>query len=400
MLLQKINGEEYPMFLSQLPDIPTRRDIMNQKMDLNKTFALGHSFFSVFPGLSAISTIWLREHNRIARLLQKANPSWGDEQLFQTTRNILTVVCFHITVADYVGENLAKGTLKVRFYPDLMQGDMQWQNRIAVEFNHLYHWHPFLPDEFVLGDKKYSIFELFYDTDTLIQRGVSHVLDDFSRQIAGEANGANFDPIVGVSVAKQVILYGRALRLQPLNKYRIMVGLHPYQTFEEMTNDPETLENLKKLYHHPDAVEMFPGMFIEKKRVGGLFGATITQRGVPSTFQGVFGHPLLSEEYFKPSTFGGEVGWEMVNTPMTFQDLIRRNTQKWNGPGQAPRGRMKVIDKEEDDDVVFVWLVVAGSAIFALVVIYIIWRCCCCCCRTETKKIDNNKQPKTKKKKE
>jgi len=273
---------------------------------------------------------------------------------------------------------------------------MQWQNRIAVEFNHLYHWHPFLPDEFNLGGKKYSIFELFYNTDILISRGVSHILDDFSHQIAGEANGPNFDPVVGAYVAKQVIEYGRALRLQPLNKYRIMVGLHPYKTFEEMTNDTETLENLKKLYQHPDAVEMFPGMFIEKRRAGGLFGATITQRGVPSTFQGVFGHPLLSEEYWHPSTFGGEVGWGIVNTPLSLQDLIRRNTQKWNGPAKSePRGRMKVIDKEEDDDVGFVWLVVGGVVVLDLVIIYFILRCCCCCCCSqEPKKIDKNKTKK------
>jgi len=361
-------------------------DIMNNKKNINQTFALGHSFFTVFPGLTALSTIWLREHNRIAKLLQKAHPSWGDEQLFQTTRNILTVVCFHITVSDYVGESLAKGTVKIHFYPDLLQGEMQWFNRIALEFNHLYHWHPFLPDDYIIGGKKYSTHELIYNSDILIQRGVSHMLDDFSRQIAGEANGPNFDPVVGAFVAKQVIEYGRALRLQPLNKYRLTVGLEPYKTFEEMTNDTETIENLKKLYHHPDAVEMFPGMFIEKRRPGGLFGSTITQRGTPSTFQGVFGHPLLSEKYWTPSTFGGEVGWKIVNTPVNLEELIRRNTQKWNGPDKAgPRGKMKVNDKEEDEDLVFVWLVVAGFVILVLEIIYIIFKCCYFCYKKITR---------------
>lgn len=189
MLLHRINGEDLPPFLSEVR-VPTLEQVGLWKLDPHKAFALGHPFFAVFPGLAALSTIWLREHNRVAALVQQANPLWGDEQIFQTTRSILTVICMRITVEDYVGANLAKGRFKFKFLPTLMQGDIQYGNRIAVEFNHLYHWHPFLPDAYYIGGENYTHEQLLFDNSVLLKYGVSTVLDAFSCQIAGEANGA------------------------------------------------------------------------------------------------------------------------------------------------------------------------------------------------------------------
>ena len=52
-------------------------------------------------GFVMINVLFLREHNRIARVLED-DYGWDDERLFPTTRNILTVILIKIVVEEYI----------------------------------------------------------------------------------------------------------------------------------------------------------------------------------------------------------------------------------------------------------------------------------------------------------
>ena len=52
--------------------------------------------------LNVLHTIWVREHNRIARKLKQINTGWKGEKVFQETRKIIGAMMQHITYNEYL----------------------------------------------------------------------------------------------------------------------------------------------------------------------------------------------------------------------------------------------------------------------------------------------------------
>ncbi|XP_030647701.1 prostaglandin G/H synthase 1 [Chanos chanos] len=320
---QVVNGEMYP------PTEAESQVTMHYPATVppEQRLAIGQEVFGLLPGLSMYATLWLREHNRVCDILKKEHPTWDDEQLFQTTRLIIIGETIRIVIEDYV-QHLSGYYLKLKFDPTLLfRSQFQYQNRITVEFNHLYHWHPLMPDSFLIDGDEIPYSEFIFNTSILTHYGVEKLVDAFSRQQAGQIGGGRNMHAVVTRVAEGVIKESRELRLQPFNEYRKRFHLKPYKSFSEFTGEEEMARELEELYGDIDALEFYPALLLEKTRANAIFGESMVEMGAPFSLKGLLGNPICSPVYWKPSTFGGQTGFDIVNSA-SLKRLVCLNT-KW-----------------------------------------------------------------------
>jgi peroxidase len=71
-------------------------------LNSNSTFLAGDNRVNEQIALTLMHTVWLREHNRIAAVLQTTNAQASDEQLYQEARRIVWAEMQHITYNEWL----------------------------------------------------------------------------------------------------------------------------------------------------------------------------------------------------------------------------------------------------------------------------------------------------------
>ena len=65
-------------------------------------FRSGDSRTTENLGLAGIHTVFVREHNRVARELSRLHAAWSDERLYQETRRLLAALLQHIAYDQFL----------------------------------------------------------------------------------------------------------------------------------------------------------------------------------------------------------------------------------------------------------------------------------------------------------
>ena len=289
----------------------------------NKLFALGIPRGNLHYGLTMMSTLFLREHNRIAGLIAADNPEWDDDQVFDTTRNTLVVILLKIVIEDYIN-HITPVRFKFLVEPGMGVKEKWYQeNWMSVEFNMLYRWHTMIPSEIRLAGKVRNIIDVMWDTDVVIDTGLAALFDEASKQKCKATGLFNTDPCL-LNTEEKTIAMGRENKLASYNDYRKLCGYPKLKTFQDISSKREVAEALQTLYKKPDDVELYVGLFAEDVRENGILPTLMATMVAVDAFSQALTNPLLTRENFNTETFS-EAGMAQIQSTKSLNDIVQRN---------------------------------------------------------------------------
>ncbi|MGP0068416.1 MAG: peroxidase family protein [Isosphaeraceae bacterium] len=336
---QMINGEEYAPFYFQdgqaPPEFHALPEMAGLKMwqrlhadwfEKNKgtLFAFGGERSNTQTGFAMFNTLFLREHNRVAGELAKENPTWDDERLFQTARNVMIVLLMKIVIEEYIN-HIAPYYFRFRVDPPIV-GENRWyrQNWMTLEFNLLYRWHGLTPTMVNLpGGKPVPCEETVLNNTELLRNGLGAMFEAASKQPAGDIGLFN-TPDFLLWVEQVAIQMGRDMQLASYNDYREAFGFPRVTDFNQISGDPKRQYRLKELYGDVDRIEFYVGLFAEDVRTNSTVSTLIGRMVGIDAFSQALTNPLLAPNIFNTDTFSN-YGMNVILETKSISDILHRN---------------------------------------------------------------------------
>jgi prostaglandin-endoperoxide synthase 2 len=341
---QKIGDEEYPPFLfpkgSAVADPafdaldrpllvhaqttpPTQPWPPLPPAQLESLFAVGGDRVNSTPFSAMMNTLLLREHNRIAGVLEGQNPLWDDERVFQTARNILIPIFIKIVVEQYINHITP---LPFSLHADpAVAWTANWNrpNWIAVEFSLLYRWHSLMPDAINWPTEVIPLKSFSLDNRPLLDVGLDKAFSAAALQPAAELGAFNTgDALLGVEIF--AVRQARFNQIDTYNNYRAAYGMTPAKSFSDISSDEQIQNLLKGLYGTPDNVEFYPGLFAEDRIPDCPLPGLLMRMVAVDAFSQALTNPLLSEHVFNAATFT-QWGLDLIDSTHKLGDILARN---------------------------------------------------------------------------
>jgi heme peroxidase len=240
------------------------------------------------PALTALQTLFVREHNYQVDQLAAQHPDWDGNHLYQKARAIVGAEIAHITYDEFLPKLLG---------PDLLnayQGfDPSADPRITEEFAGaaFRFGHSIVSDDTERLDNLGNLtgpelelrkafflpadeFNAFGGADGFLRHLAADPAQTMDGRIVEGLRNFLFDPPVGMDLAAINIQRGHDLGLGTMNETRSALGLTPYTTFEQLTTDPDTLAALKATFTSVDQVDLWTGGLSEHHMAGAMIGET------------------------------------------------------------------------------------------------------------------------------
>ena len=240
------------------------------------------------PDLTALQTLFVREHNRQVDLLAAAHPDWTGDQLYDQARAIVTAEIARITYNEFLPHLLGANAIKpYRGYnPNVDASISEEFAGAAYRLGHsIVSANLERTDELgnVVGTPVTLKDAFFQDPESYLADGggdglLRHLTNDLSNSldvhIVDDLRNFLFGPAAGMDLAAINLQRGRDLGLGTLNETRVALGLKAYTSFSQITSDATTAAALEAAYGDVNKVELWIGGLAENHLPGAMVGQT------------------------------------------------------------------------------------------------------------------------------
>jgi len=267
---------------------------------INGAFKAGDSRALENPALGSMHTLFVREHNRVAKLIQNKFPSWSDNKIFQHTRRIVVAEYSNIVFGEFLPQILGHssifppGTTSTTYNPNIDPSVANEFSTAAFRFGHTLLNGRFdrrNPTTGTLLD--FYLLRFNFENDVLYKQnedfGMSSIIRGLSAQAAQTFDQFITKEVTNFLFAKQSdnfffgedlvtrnIQRGRDHSIQPWLSYREWCGLPTHNDWNIVPSDVrrEKWNTLKKLYSRVADIDLFTGGLAETPVPGGTVGQT------------------------------------------------------------------------------------------------------------------------------
>lgn len=237
-------------------------------------------------------TLFVREHNRIARELGKLHHSWDGEKIYQETRRIVGAVLQKITYYDYLPIIIGNTLPEYEGYnPSVNPDVLNSFATAAYRFGHstIRPTFDILNENFEPIGNPLPLGTLFFNNTFIIQNGIDPLLLGLLKNASETVDRKLATPLLkelfarpdspALNLAALNIQRGRDHGLPGYNAFRRYCGFKDAANFLKDTKKeiPSKLNRklLAKLYNDdPELADLWPVGLAEAPANGGIVGAT------------------------------------------------------------------------------------------------------------------------------
>jgi Animal haem peroxidase len=287
--------------------------------DLEQHVDLSGVAANFWVGLGILHTLFTREHNAICDALRADNPGWDDQRLYDTARLVNSALMAKIHTVEWtpaiiahpttrlamnanwwglVGERLTRrfgriGSSEVLSgIPGSPTNHHGVPYSLTEEFVAVYRMHPLLPDEFtfrsleddrVLQERTFPEIGALHTRARLQELGVANALYSFGRSHPGAITLHNYPRFLQklerptgevIDLAATDVMRIRERGVPRYNDFRELFHRGRASSFEQLTGNPETAEELRAVYGDVDRVDLMVGLYAEPLPKGFGFSDT------------------------------------------------------------------------------------------------------------------------------